>query len=185
MKRKDIYIGTGAFLVLALLAIGAFGFRAPTSVPQESGINYAGTTCWNIVRADGTVEPLGCNKNVLTNAGKNAIENALANGTVTKWNYIAVGNGSTPTVDSTTLANEITGDCNMARAASTYSHTSDGNWTYEHQFVNNCTSELVNSSAMFNDATAGTMLCGNSFTSATLQPDDTLTVTWYIWVDEP
>jgi len=185
MERKDIYIGTGAFLVLALLAIGGtFSFRSPTSVPQESGIDYAGTTCWKIVRADGTVEPLGCNKNVLTNAGKNAIENALANGTVSEWKYIALGNSSTPTAGDTTLAGEI-GDCGFARAEATYGHTGDGNWTYEHQFTSTCDNIKVNTSAMFNDPSAGTMLCGNSFTSATLQTDDTLTVTWYIWVDEP
>lgn len=95
-------------------------------------------------------------------------------------NYVAVTTDTgAAAAGSTTLASEIsTGG--LARAdADTKSHTSSTNVsTVEHTFTATAIHTAVVKSALFNAASSGQMTHENTFTTVTLQINDTLKVTW-------
>jgi hypothetical protein len=119
----------------------------------------------------------------LTNTGKDYIKAALGNaefGTAA-FKFIAVGNGSAPTVDSTSLDNEIT-EAGLTRAAGTYFSTGIGTWKIEKIFSVTGTVNSINSTALFNASSGGTMLAGDTFTNTNVAPGDSLNITWTLSV---
>jgi hypothetical protein len=181
MKKE--YIAAMAILVLAV----AFYLNPiKGSESSDATINYHSSVCKVVTRADGTVEDLGCNPNIVTNAGLNHLRDFLGQGNVGSANasIITVGNGTAPVAGSTTLNNEIT-DCGFGRVGATYAvvGAGSGNWSLTYTWTDvSCNGLVVNTTALFNASTSGTMFAGNSFTSVTLQANDQLNVTWTIWV---
>ena len=122
--------------------------------------------------------------NVLTNNGKNFIEQELgdsASATTEVANALALGNGSTPTATSTSLDSEIT-DCGLAKATGTYADDGTGQWNITKTYTSTCDNEVVNTTALYTSSTS-TMFAGDAFSSSvTLQSGDQITVTWNIQI---
>lgn len=151
----------------------------------DDGIHYKGTVCHSVTRANGEYLDLGCNHNLLTNAGKDAIKNALNGGTGT-FNYIALCNATAgcaaPAVGDTTLANEYAAG-GLSRAAGTYgSLAGNGNWSMAKTFTATADALTTNKTGLFNASSTGTMLAENTFTLVTLYTNDQLTINWTISV---
>jgi len=118
--------------------------------------------------------------NVLTNAGAEAIEDILGQNTAFgAFNYIGLCNATagctTPSVTDTTIDNEYT-TAGLTRAVGTYYDNANGNWTISKTFTATADSLETNVTGLYNQATGGTLLATNSFTLATLQTNDQLTV---------
>jgi hypothetical protein len=136
----------------------------------------------------------------LTNAGKNLIQDYLigAGATTTEVKYIALCNTTNhtdegglgdgcaqPAVGETYLKGEYFA-CGLSRAAGTLTveESSAGNFSYAKTFTASCNSLEINVTSIFNASAGATQayFAGNNFTGVTLETDDQLTVTWYIWV---
>jgi len=174
-----------ASILIASLAAMAM-MTSNTGISIKEPMHSSSSVCAQIIRADGTTEDLGCKENVWTNTGKNWTRDCIGQFLcgATAFKYLAVGNGSAPSATSTTLDSEIT-TCGFNRTtAGTYvtEQASVGNWTIYQTWTSTCNNLVVNSTAVFNATSAGTMLAGTTITSATLQSSDQLQVNYTKWV---
>jgi len=121
--------------------------------------------------------------NTFVDAGKNWTRDCIGQGIcgATAFKYIAVGNTTAPTSSSTSLAGEIA-DCGLARASGTYATIGTGNWSITYLWTSSCNNEAVNTTALFNASSTGTMFMGDSFTTVTLQNTHQLNITITQWV---
>jgi len=110
---------------------------------------------------------LGCKKNVITTAGLNFVELLMGVGANSPVKYLALGNGSAPTIASTTLDSEQTAD-GLTRATGTYYDLGNGWWEVNTTFTyTGSTSRVVNTTANFNATSSGTMYAGGTITTVT------------------
>lgn len=183
-KKKSVVIPLLAILSVAFIFAFVFAFnpQTPISENQVQGITHGDKWCAQIIRADGTVEAPYCAENTYTNAGKNATRDLLGGGSGTAaFDYIALGNTTSPTATDTTLGGEYAAG-GLTRAQGTYySLTQAGNWTISKTFTATADNLLVNTTALFNASSSGVMLAGFSFTDATLQTNDQITINATIW----
>jgi len=174
-----------ASVLIASLAAMAMMTSINTGISIREPMHSGSSVCAQITRADGTTEDLGCRENVWTNTGKNWTRDCIGQFIcgATAFKYLALGNTTAPAAASTTLAGEIA-DCGLARASGTYitEGASVGNWTIYYTWTSTCNNEVVNTTAVFNATSAGTMLAGTTITSATLQSSDQLQVNYTKWV---
>lgn len=155
---------------------------------SESSINYNAEVCNYITRADGTIEDLGCSSNTLTNAGANLIKDYVGTGSGGgAVDYIGLCDASigctASSTASTTLTNEFT-TSGLARSQGTYASNGVGNWSVWKTFTATADNLLVNKTGIFNASSSGTLFAENTFTLATLQTSDQLTINWTISVSE-
>lgn len=121
-------------------------------------------------------------KNLLTNAGRDWMHAQVYTNTSAGTRgagYLAVTTDSgAPAAGDTTLATEITTG-GLGRAdAGTKTHTGGTNsTTVAHTFTASAQHTAVQKGALFNASSSGTMAHENTFTSASLEINDTLTVT--------
>jgi hypothetical protein len=174
--RKE-YVITLTILILAVAFSMISGFH---NEEADAVLEYNSQVC--VYKNDELVQ---CSHNIVTDAGLNHLRDFLALGSAGSANasIIAVGNGSEPVAGSTSLNEEITG-CALARAAGSYiANVSIGSWGITKLWTQNgCPGIIVNSTALLNATSGGTMFAGNTFTTVTLQNSDQLNVTWTIWV---
>lgn len=180
-------------LVLVILSVSPMISTNVTN-PSEEGLKYSSSVC---VEKNG--ELISCSPNTITNVGKNMIQDMLtAPGTqTTEIKYIALCNNTNQSDDGGALACNQTKQtdtvllaeyfaCNLERGTATLSFdTSRGNISYANTFTSTCDNVTTNVTALFNSSSSGTTgsyFAGNNFTAVTLETDDQLTVTWYIWV---
>lgn len=122
-------------------------------------------------------------KNLLTDAGRDFIHNQAYTNTSAGTRgsgFVAVTtDAGAPDAGDTTLASEITTG-GLGRAdADTKTHTTGTNvTTIEHTYTASATHTAVVKSGLFNAASSGTLTHENTFTTVTLQSNDTLRVTW-------
>lgn len=151
------------------------------------GINYVGTVCPKIIRSSGRVEDLGCGHNLLMNEGKNFIEEEIGNGTASTniVDVMFLGNGTTwGTSDMTVHTGEII-ECGLGAATGLSANDiGNGNWSFTNTWTSSCAGVIVNTTGLNCSACAeGTeFFAGNNFTSVTLQTNDQINVTWYVFV---
>lgn len=184
-----------ALLVMALVVGSAFGSYV-TTIPFSNAETVSPTfekqPDWKVnydvetTHLDGNGNILSYEKthNVLTDAGKNWIKECIGNFGcgATAMKYIAVGNGTAPASASTTLNGEIT-TCGMGRASGTYASIGTGNWSITYLWTDSgCNNLGVNSTALFNASSSGTMFMGDTFTLVTLQDTHQLNITITQWV---
>jgi len=121
---------------------------------------------------------------LLTNAGKESIEGILGNqfGSEPTYDYIAVGgNTSAMAATDTTLANEFA-TCGLTRAQGTYGSTGVGSWRLEKDFAVTGTCNNINSTALFNASSTGSMLAEDVISNTNVINGDTLNITWTVSV---
>jgi len=188
----------GKILIALLVALVVLLFPMPVEINHNgvgeinqgnakkitSPLNYGAVVCIKIIRADGTIEDVGCSGNVVTEAGLNHIKYLVGEGASSEAvKYLALGNGSAPTISSTYLDNEIT-NCGLARAEGTYTSNGVGNWTRSKTWTCTCDGVYVNTTALFNATSGGTMFAGYSFSTRILYENDQLQESWTIWISE-
>ncbi|MBI2543567.1 MAG: hypothetical protein HYW24_05285 [Candidatus Aenigmarchaeota archaeon] len=205
--------------LIAVTALIAFGLGTMVFTPttaimssNEEGttITYHAVVCKKVTRADGTIEDLGCSKNLFTHAGMNFTRNQLGgtivgatNGTLanTSVDVIALGvrGVSTPPCGAAQNATELymCGEFNSsvtgltrARADAVRINDTDaptaGNWTITKEFTASVGVD-VNETGLFNGTTANqtgqdVFFAQNTFTTASLAANDKINITWFIWV---
>jgi len=128
-------------------------------------------------------------KNLLTNAGRDAMHDALyidTSATQVGFNFIALTvNTAAPLDTDTTLTGEITSGGLTRILASTRTHTVGTNVsTVQHTFTATATHTNVQKSGLFDLVAVGIMAHENTFTPVTLQNNDTLQVTWTLTLDD-
>lgn len=183
--------GLLAAVIIGVMIVSYGGFVGnvvliPVSTAGTSGQELAYDSAVCIYLNDELV--MDCIQNTLTNYGKNMIKFKLTGVAASQAavDYIAVGNGSLPTASSTSLNSEIP-DCGLTRAQDTSkADIATGNWSYSYQFTSTCDGVIVNTTGLFNHTSADTgFFAGANFSSpVTLQTDDKLNITWYIFVTE-
>ena len=149
------------------------------------GVLRDNTISGYITRADGTVEIVQPVKNSRINAGALFVANQISGTVAAVANYMALGSTSlTIATTDTTLANEITGS-GMPRASAAYGSyvapsTVNGtaSYTLTHTFTATAT-QTVNSVAIFNAVSAGTMLVeANLSQTYSMNSGDSLSLTY-------
>lgn len=189
MKRTKQFMMFGIVGLLAVFTILSAGMiqtdvSSGDSISSDS-INYHSSVCKYVTRSDGTVDDIGCSHNLLTNAGKEAIQASLSGEPGPIFNYIALCDASTgcgaPAAGDTTLENEIAGS-GLQRAKGSVGDLGVGNWSVAKTFTAATNNMLTNKTGLFNDPSAGTLLAENTFTLVTLQTGDQLTINWTISV---
>lgn len=175
--------------VLSVIVVLAFAMAvniATSSTEGSEGIAYHSSVCKTLTRADGSVEDLGCDHNLLVNAGAEAIEDAIGSGSGTSaFNYIGLCNSTAgctaPASGDTAIDNEYT-DSGLTRSQGTFGDNGVGNWSVWKTFTATADSLTTNLTGIYNASSGTTLLASNSFTEVTLQTSDQLTVNWTIWV---
>ena len=148
-----------SLLMLAILVIPSKVFFQEdyrTRIDSYFCVEFKGEDGW---------KNLGCKHNVITNVALDDIENYLAS----KYEYIALGNGSAPTASSTILDNEQT-DCGLERKLGDYYDLGVGNWEINTTFTYTCdSSRTINTTATFNASSGGVMLAGGAIPEITFE----------------
>jgi hypothetical protein len=126
--------------------------------------------------------------NALTNSGFAEVAGLFCSdqsGSYTAFDYIAVGTGTTAaTATDTELETEETQN-GLTRAATTGTLVQVNVADDTAQFVKSFSvtgSVAVTESGVFNDASAGTMLCRQTFSAINVADGDTLQLTWKVTV---
>ncbi len=159
---------------------------------EDNSIKYNNGVC--IYKNDDLIQ---CKSNLFTDKGKNHTRDLLLYSTpLSAISAIALGNTSEAIGQGNiSIANELTAansGCGLHRAAGTIGLSTNttgyqvGNWSISKQFTNTCASIQVNVTGVFNTTTAAqageALFAVTTFSTVTLQPSDTLNITWYMWV---
>ncbi len=182
MEMKKII---GLMSLLAVVAIGvmivSYGGFVGNVMLSSSGqeVEYSSMVC---VYLNGN--EVFCKPNTLTALGKNMTRDRLTGGAGAAVDYIGVGNSTGVNSTSPSLEGEIS-DCGLDRAQDTsVLNIDNGNWSYNYKFTSTCSGLIVNTTGIFNHTSANDgFLAGATFSSSvTLQTNDELNVTWYVFV---
>ncbi len=197
-------------LLSFVLGANLFSVTTVTSVAEEEGtsMTYHASVCKVVTRVDGTQEDLGCSKNLFNQDGMNVTRDCLAfNGGSNCTIVRVIGlanitfepsgapgcNATSQGASNQSLCGEYThsglqrADADAVRLNATASSGTAGNWTITRQFTNTGSGALaVNATGLFNTTTANEtreiFFAQNEFTTATLQVNDRINITWFIWV---
>ncbi len=215
---KTLYI----LPLIAIVSVIAFTLGttiySPTGVTTLSSsqedtafLTYHSAVCKKVTRADGSVENLGCSKNLFQHSGMNFTAVQLA-GTLagstnltlhnTSINSIGIsvripsgvpGCAAAMNASETHLCGILNTTCGMGVAVAnavrinSTAAPSAGNWSLTREFTSTCDGQHVNGTGIFNSTgneSGGQMVffAQNTFTTATLNNNDKINVTWFIWV---
>lgn len=180
-KHQNLLLFFGAFAVLLFLAFIVTSSPSPNVVSQTQGLHHGDHWCTQILRADGTLESPVCGENTYTNAGKNATRDYLWGTAGANFDYLALGNKTATSSTSTTLDGEYAGGGLQRAQGTIYNLAQAGNVTVSKTFTSTANNLLVNTTALFNATSGGTLFAGFSFTSATLQTGDKIIINATIW----
>jgi len=204
LTLTDLAIVVAVVAVLGLVGVGGF-FLGSTftgnfvSSSQHLAGVHGGMACIEVYRADGTKENLGCNSNMYTNYGRNATRQIFFGaGGSAAFDVISVGvvNASEAVTDrclaNQTGAGAYCKDWNanglqpaVGTAAQVTGSPNDfGNVSITKTFTcTNCVNTVINGTGLYNSTTLTdlTMFASANFTSVTLQTNDQINVTWFLW----
>lgn len=194
LSKKNISIFLISTILLSLLLYTTFSFSVPfTNTNTEDNLDYNGYVCVTVNKWDPSTQsyyslPSECDHNVLYNQGRNLTRDALSGAAANIPNIIAVINASATVAaagadDLSTTWTEYGAVCGMTNTSGTYgvNSISPGNWTWYKTFTNSCAFAINMSAARLKNA-SGTMFAGNTFTVATLQQNDQISINWSLSV---
>lgn len=116
-------------------------------------------------------------KNLVVSLGKEHIADRMISNTAVVMSHMAVGSSNTaPIVSNTVLGNEL------ARVALDSATRSNATITYAATYSAGVGTGTIAEAGIFNDASAGTMLCRTSFNEVNKAAGDTLVITWNVTV---
>ena len=129
-----------------------------------------------ITGADGQIKDRREIKNLVVATGKTFIAGRMV-GTPTTMSHMAVGSSSTAAATGDTALG-----ASLGRVALTSSASSGAVVTYIASFPAGTGTGAVVEAGVFNDPTAGTMLCRTVFAVVNKGADDAMSITWAITV---
>lgn len=181
MKLGYFKLLVPVLLAIALMALGV----APGDIEQTSSSGQS-LTYHSSVIVHKNNEFLSDTENIITDNGTYMILSSLFFAkNFSEVRYIAIGgNRSVLVSTNTSLANENSGN-GLDRAAATSVAWAGGNPSYNVSLTKQFTATAatrVNITGLFNASSGDSMFAQAGFSDTTLQSDDTLNVTWYIWV---
>jgi len=192
--KRNILIASAVSIIVAI----TIAFYSVMTVPQRvteiptvkevaqesSTMKFQIDSYTTIYDSQGKVKFYSEHPALLTNAGKELIEGVLGNqfSSEPTVDYIAVGgNTSAMAATDTTLANEFA-TCGLTRAQGTYGSTGVGAWRLEKDFAVTGTCNNINSTALFNASSSGSMLAEDVISNTNVINGDTLNITWNVTV---
>lgn len=188
--KKPLFLIPSVLLILVSLcfAYASFNPSQTTITPQQT--KHLSYWCYDVDRADGTHEDLGCNlQNTVYEDGLNATRDSLMAGTNHSYLTISLCNNTrlagygcvTPDAGQTANFSEIKG-CGLtpAQGTSAINAGSPGNWSVWKTFTSTCDSQVLNVTKLRDSN--GVNLSGNAFTATTLMTNDQLTVNITLFV---
>jgi hypothetical protein len=186
MNKKILAI---LFISITIVTLAFYSYvsvyRLPSETKETNNINIKADSYITIKDADGKVKYYFEHPAILTNAGKEMVEQCFGiNATcgTTAYDWIAVGgNTSAMAVTDTTLANEMSGN-GLTRSFGTYASTGTGAWRLEKDFAVTGTQNNINSTGLFNASSTGTLLAEDIFSNTNVVSGDTLNITWTVSV---
>jgi len=182
MKKYILLVSLAIVLSLWI----AYSNTVSTIVFNE-GIKYKGRVCVNYKDVDtGTWEELGCSINLITNIGKEFVEDQLTNPqTANTTKYISLSNTSTsPSASWTKLPDEFT-SLGLSRAECTITDMGTGHFNCTHTFTATGSANNVQVAGLNWNSTSdsdGNLFAAATFTSVNLEANDQLQVTWEITI---
>jgi len=169
-----------SIVILLAVGLGVMNYSnvSMQEVPNDGVLTYHSAVCKGYVH-DGVYYDLGCSHNTLTNDGKELIEDWISSNNASYINTIVLGNGTEPTATDTSHPGKIA-DCGLTEATITWTDIGIGNQSASYEWTSTCDNEVVNTTGLESDGNI--YFAGNAFTDVTLQTDDKINVTWYVWV---
>ncbi len=142
----------------------------------QENVKITGALQVTLTGPDGNVKQELNIHNLVVTTGKQFIAARMV-GTPTAMSHMAVGSGTAdPVVGDTTLGTEL------GRVALTSGTATGAVVTYVASFGAGVGTGAVTEAGIFNDVTAGTMLCRTEFAVVNKGADDALSITWTITV---
>lgn len=127
--------------------------------------------------ADGAVKQEHEVKNLVVNAGLAYIASRMKDTTLAAMSHMAIGSGSTAAAGGNTgLGTEL------GRVALTSTTVTDNAVSYVATFGAGVGTGAVTEAGLFNDGTAGTMLCRTVFGVVNKEVGDTMSITWVVTI---
>ena len=188
MISKQKMLITTLLVAFSVVAASIWSFGATTSVQSEStsggteGIGYH-----SMVEVYKNGELVSRQHNVLFIGGNETIETALKGGTIGNVSVISLCNATTlgetsacatPISAGTAAFKDFTG-CGLTNATGLISDRGTGNYSASYEWTSTCDNRVTNVTLLTNGTTN---FAGTTFTSVTLQTNDKLNVTWYVWI---
>lgn len=142
----------------------------------QENVKITGALQVTLTGPDGNVKQELNIHNLVVTTGKQFIAARMV-GTPTAMSHMAVGSGTVdPVVGDTTLGTEL------GRVALTSGTATGAVVTYIASFGAGVGTGAVSEAGIFNDSSAGTMLCRTEFAVVNKGADDALSITWTITV---
>jgi hypothetical protein len=115
--------------------------------------------------------------NLVVSAGKDYVASRMKDTTKAAMSHLAVGTGSTsPAAGDTALGSEL------ARQTLTSTTVSSNEVTYIATFAPGTGTGAITEAGLFNDSSAGDMLCRTTFAVVNKAAADSMTITWVVTV---
>jgi hypothetical protein len=142
----------------------------------NDSIKMTGAVTIQLFNADGSVKDKREIKNLVVTAGKQFIAGRMT-GTAAIMSHMAVGSGTTAAAaGDTALGSQI------SRVALTSGSTSGAVTTYVASYPAGTGTGALTEAGVFNDVSAGTMLCRTVFAVVNKGADDAMSITWAVTV---
>ena len=142
-------------------------------------VKITGDVKIDIIGADGTVTDTREIKNLVVTSGKTFIASRMVGVSATVMGFMELGTGTTAAaVGDTTLQTAI----GSSRVALTSGTSAAAVVTYVASFPAGTGTGAVTEAGVFNDASAGTMLCRTVFSVVNKGAADAMSITWTITV---
>lgn len=139
--------------------------------------NIKATGRLNVVLKDesGAVKDSREINNLVVNTGLGYIASRMKDVTEDAMSHMAIGSGT-----SAAAAGDTTLGTQLAREALSSTNVAGGVVTYASSYASGTGTGAVTEAGIFNDSTAGTMLCRTVFDVVNKGANDTLAITWTI-----
>jgi len=179
------------FLLMTVMVFSLVTLALSLSLPEvqntestQTGINYEGSVEVTHRNADGEILMQESSHNVLFNTGAEAIESYLADGTGAgdAFDWIELCDATNATCDEpgadSTEDWTAWADSGLSGSVGTVGDSGNGNWSVWKVFTSTASGVLTNVTHLTNDD--DDEFAGNSFTLASLEIADTITINWTI-----
>lgn len=127
---------------------------------------------------DGKVKETRDIKNLVVDAGEAFIASRMAGTASAVMSHMGIGTGTTAAAAGDTALETAAG----ARVALSSASASGSVMTYQASFPAGASTGAITEAGIFNDLTAGTMLCRTVFAVVNKLADDTLSVNWAVTI---
>jgi hypothetical protein len=178
MTKRPLYLPI-TVLILWIVTVGAIValplFQKNKNIESSSGLKYHGEVCAWV-----NDKLVGCNHNLITNAGKDIVYYALT-GSLQNATYIAVANNTVPQSPSDTALQGEWTTCGLAKGpADSIVRNGYGNWTITKSWTVTCDNVIVNATGLYN--ATGPLFAETTIPLHYLYSTDILRISWTIWV---